>query len=204
MPQLRFISDLFLVRHGETEWNLVPRIQGHSDSPLTALGIAQAKAAGRLLKSVLCGRNATVIASPLGRARRTAELIAAELGMRSAQIILDSRLQEVSWGVWDGRSRQEIEAIEPGAWHRLQRDWSYAAEGAERYSDAALRLREWLLSPDLPAPVIAVTHGIASCILRGLILQLSGEETLALERPQDALFHVQRGRVRKLAIPLPP
>ena len=64
MPKLQFISELFLVRHGQTEWNLVPRIQGHSDSPLTLLGIEQARAAGRLLRSARVGRLAALIASP--------------------------------------------------------------------------------------------------------------------------------------------
>jgi broad specificity phosphatase PhoE len=129
MPQLHCPSDLFLVRHGQTEWNLVPRIQGRCDSPLTRLGIAQAKAAGRLLRSALSGRKAALFASPLGRARRTAEIIAEELGVACERITLEPRLREVSWGAWDGRSRDELESMEPGNWRRLQRDWSFAPEG---------------------------------------------------------------------------
>jgi probable phosphoglycerate mutase len=197
--ELNLTSDLFLVRHGQTEWNLVPRIQGHSDSPLTALGIEQARAAGRLLRSVLAGRSAAVVASPLGRARSTARIIAGEIGGAPERIAIEPRLREVSWEAWDGRSRHEIEAIQPGGWQRLQRDWSFAPEGGERYQHAADRLRHWLMSLDSHRPVIAVTHGIACCILRGLILGLGGDESLALDRPQDALFWAGRGRVERLS-----
>jgi broad specificity phosphatase PhoE len=197
--ELNFTSDLFLVRHGQTEWNLVPRIQGQSDSPLTALGIEQARAAGRLLRSVLAGRSAAVVASPLGRARSTARIIAGEIGGAPERIAIEPRLREVSWGAWDGRSRDEIEAIQPGGWQRLQRDWSFAPEGGERYQHAADRLRHWLMSLDSHRPVIAVTHGIACCILRGLILGLGGDESLALDRPQDALFRAGRGGVERLS-----
>jgi probable phosphoglycerate mutase len=201
MGAFAFISDLFLVRHGQTEWNLIQRIQGHSDSPLTAAGVEQARAAGRLLRSVLAGRSAALIASPLGRARRTAGIIAGELGLAPERIAIEPRLREVSWGAWDGRSRDELEALEPGAWNRLQRDWGFAPEGAEPYSDAASRLRDWLLSLRAGEPVIAITHGMAAAILRGLVLGLGGDETLALERPQDALFHVRQGRVERLVYP---
>ncbi|MDF2766849.1 MAG: phosphoglycerate mutase, partial [Rhodospirillales bacterium] len=73
----------------------------------------------------------------------------------------------------------------------------FAPEGGEPYQHAADRLRDWLMS--LVGPVIAVTHGMACCILRGLILDLGGDESLALDRPQDALFRAGRGGVERLA-----
>jgi probable phosphoglycerate mutase len=124
-------------------WNLVPRIQGHLDLPLTALGVAQAEAAGRLLKSILAGRDAAVLASPLGRARRTAEIIAAALRLSQEPISIEPRLREVSWGEWDGRSRDELEAMQPGIWRRLQRDWSFAPPGASFCSSQAMPRLRW-------------------------------------------------------------
>jgi broad specificity phosphatase PhoE len=164
------LPDLFLVRHGQTEWNLIPRIQGNSDSPLTRLGVLQAQAAGRLLRTVLAGR-------------------------------LEPLLREVSWGEWDGLSRDEIELAHPGGWMRVQRDWSFAPVGGERYTAAAERLANWLRSLRRDRPVIAVTHGMASCILRGLALGIRGDDVLALERPQDALFRLKDGRVERLVYP---
>ena len=70
---------IYLVRHGETTWNRVGRQQGHNDSPLTELGIEQARAAGRMLQRAIPDiHNVCIETSPLGRARQTA-LIAGEI-----------------------------------------------------------------------------------------------------------------------------
>jgi len=66
---------ILLLRHGETEWNLERRYQGRFDSPLTGRGTAQALAIGRLLAMVPEAASAPIVASPQGRARRTAEII---------------------------------------------------------------------------------------------------------------------------------
>jgi broad specificity phosphatase PhoE len=197
MP-FRFTSSLFLVRHGETEWNLVPRIQGRSDSSLTRRGEDQARAAGALLRRMIGRRPVALLSSPLGRARRTAEIIAAELGLSSAAIDIEPRLAEVSWGSWEGLSRAEIEAAVPDGWRRVQSEWDFVPDGAESYPRAAERFAAWLEEMRGRGPAVAVTHGIASCILRGLAQGLSGAESLALERPQDALFRIEGGRVERL------
>ena len=71
---------IYLVRHGETEWNLARRYQGWSDPPLTERGLAQAEAIGRLLCGLPEAHSAPLVASPIGRARRTAQIIRQCLG----------------------------------------------------------------------------------------------------------------------------
>src|SRR6266704_1902525 len=100
---------IFLVRHGETEWNRARRYQGWSDSPLTARGIAQAEAIGHRLRALPEANAAAIVASPLGRARRTAEIIAECLG-RIEKLRFDERLREISLGSWDGLDRRDIRA----------------------------------------------------------------------------------------------
>ena len=100
---------IYLVRHGETEWNLARRYQGWSDSPLTERGLGQAEAIGRLLCSLPEARSAPLVAG----ARRTAEIICECLG-RSEPLRFDDRLREISLGSWDGRHRSEIAALRPG------------------------------------------------------------------------------------------
>src|ERR1051326_7883199 len=85
---------IFLVRHGETEWNRARRCQGWSDSALTERGIAQAEAIGQRLRALPEAASAEIVASPTGRAHRTAEIIAGCLG-RTAPLRLDERLREV-------------------------------------------------------------------------------------------------------------
>jgi broad specificity phosphatase PhoE len=68
-------TEIYLLRHGETEWNTQGRYHGTLDSPLTRRGRKQAEDVGRLLSAILKGRNVAFYISPLGRTRETAEII---------------------------------------------------------------------------------------------------------------------------------
>jgi probable phosphoglycerate mutase len=89
------------LRHGETDWNAQGLSQGNVDIPLNATGLAQARAAGPLLKN----RGITsIFASPLSRARVTAEIVAETLGL---PVTIDPNLREVSWGVQEGKAMSD-------------------------------------------------------------------------------------------------
>lgn len=94
---------ILLARHGETQWNVEGRSQGQGfDIPLSPTGRAQAEALGRRLEGLALAR---AVASPLLRARQTAELA---LGSRAGQLTLEPRLMEISHGLWEGRTAAEI------------------------------------------------------------------------------------------------
>ncbi|HBV38721.1 MAG TPA: phosphoglycerate mutase, partial [Erwinia sp.] len=88
---------VYLVRHGETLWNAARRIQGQSDSALTAKGEQQARQVGERMKHLGITH---VIASDLGRTKRTAEIIADACG---CDVTLDPRLRELNMGVLEQR-----------------------------------------------------------------------------------------------------
>lgn len=87
----------YFLRHGETDWNAEGRSQGQIDIPLNANGIAQARAAGPKLAGLGI---TTIIASPLSRARVTAEIVGESLGLG---LTFDPDLQEVGFGVHEGQ-----------------------------------------------------------------------------------------------------
>ena len=194
---------IFLVRHGETEWNRDRRYQGWLDSPLTPEGIAQAEAIGRLLRLLPEAAEAAIVASPLGRARHTANIIAEclrdENGHRRL-VCFDERLREISLGSWDGLDKREIRrrapelfAGEGGRW-----EWYFRSPDGETYDEFAGRLAAWLA--DLgPGPVIAVAHGVVTRILRGLYAGLPRAAALRLAVPQDRLFLLQGGTITEIA-----
>ena len=93
---------VYLVRHGETQWNAERRIQGHSDSPLTEKGEQQAWQVAERAKALGITH---IIASDLGRTRRTAEIIAELCG---CDITLDSRLRELDMGVLEKRNLETL------------------------------------------------------------------------------------------------
>ena len=104
---------VYLVRHGETQWNAERRIQGQSDSPLTAKGEQQAMQVATRAKELGITH---IISSDLGRTRRTAEIIAQACG---CDIIFDSRLRELNMGVLEKRHidslTEEEERVNAGA-----------------------------------------------------------------------------------------
>jgi broad specificity phosphatase PhoE len=196
---------IYLVRHGQTVFNAEVRFQGHVDSPLTALGAAQARQVGACLAEIV-GRapGLQMVASPLGRTQRTAGLIAEAIGY-GAPIRLDARIAEVSMGSWDGMTELEIDAAFPGARENLSPlDWWLHAPGGETYEGFSSRLAEWLAEAiQEPGPLIAVSHGGASRVLRGLYMGLAKDDALQLQMPQDAVFRFSNGEIERIDCPPP-
>jgi len=190
---------IFLVRHGETEWNLMRRYQGWGDSPLTARGVAQAEAIGRLLRGLPEAAGAAVVSSPLGRASRTAELIQAVRG-DLAPTIFDKRLREISIGSWDGLDRDEIEARSPGIFDGDGRyEWYFQTPDGETYDEFAGRVAAWLADRD-HRTLIVVAHGIVTRVLRGFYAGLPRVVALSLPVPQDVVWRLADGGIEETAI----
>lgn len=101
-----------VVRHGETEWNVAGRVQGHRDSPLTATGRAQAEAIGARLARE---RFDVLVASDLGRALATAQAIGRHCGLVPAR---DARLRERSFGEGEGLAYDELDRRWPDVFSR--------------------------------------------------------------------------------------
>lgn len=188
---------IYLVRHGQTEFNRDNRFQGHLDSPLTMLGAEQASRVGDWLRD-LVGDIADVllISSPLGRTLRTAEIIRDRLGSR-AEIEIEPRLIEITVGAWEGRTRDEILAEHPARSPGML----FESPGGETYDQVAARLSPWLagLEPTDGRRRIVVSHGVAGRVLRGLYAGLPKAEVLALPSPpQDTIFRLSKGRIEQI------
>jgi broad specificity phosphatase PhoE len=193
-------GSILLVRHGETEWNRERRNQGRFDSPLTERGIAQAHAIGRLVAILPTAAAARVVASPLGRARRTAEIISEHLDP-ALELGFDDRLRELSMGSWDGLTYTEIAACAPGIFDGDGRsEWCFRSPDGERYEGFAARVADWLSEPvDAPLTVV-VTHGIVSRVLRGLYARLPRKAALILPVPQDKVFRLFNGAIEEIPV----
>lgn len=109
------MKTLYIVRHGETEWNKIGKYQGITDVPLNENGIAQAKACGNALKDVHFDR---ILSSDLSRALVTAETIR---GSRQLEITTDERLREINFGDWEKLLFSEIEERWPGLIDQMYR-----------------------------------------------------------------------------------
>lgn len=187
---------LWLVRHGETEWNAARRLQGQQDSPLTTRGQRQAQAIADLLARTLGpelrqGLPLRLVSSPLGRTRATAAPIAAALGL---PVEHDARIAEIGLGAWEGMTWAEIEEAYPGALDGASpHERFFRSPGGERHADLMARLGGWLQEVD--GPTVAVSHGFAGRVLRGLYGGLDPLAALDLPQPQDGLFCLKEGRI---------
>jgi probable phosphoglycerate mutase len=190
---------IYLVRHGQTEFNRIGRLQGHVDSPLTPLGVDQAERVGALLKSLIGDPAGWAIeASSLGRTAHTARIIAGVLG--AGDIVLEDRLREVSMGSWDGLTVDEIAALAPETVASAKRSsLFFQSPDGETYAVMSARIASWLDEALADGrPRIAVSHGVSGRVLRALYAGLDWEEAVLLPAPQDAIFRLDGGRIEKI------
>ena len=186
----------FLARHGQTTWNLEHRLQGQRDSPLTAEGIRQAcEMAARLRGNGI----RTVCSSPLGRALRTAVIIAETLG---ADLVQVPELAEVDHGEMAGLTWAEIDERFPGARAaRAENRYGWAFPGGESYAQARSRAKEALTACGWAsdgAPLL-VAHEMIGRMLRAELRSLGRDDALALRHPQGVVFEIDQGTERVLS-----
>ncbi len=190
------MHDIYLIRHGETEWNAQGRFQGKLDSALTETGIKQAEAIGRRLARLDLSFDAFV-SSPLGRARQTASIIAGLAHLPAVQC--DDRLAEVSLGSWDGLTPIDIDAQWPGLLDgSTPFDWFFRSPDGESYDAVFQRARCWL--DERQGVTIAVSHGLIGRVIRGAYCGLSRTEALSLPVPQDVIWKLSSGRIAPVCV----
>ncbi len=151
------MSEILLLRHGETLWNIEGRIQGHGDSPLSAEGLAQADALARRLAAE---RPDALYSSDLGRARQTMAPIARAAGLVPR---IEPELRERCYGVFEGSTWPEIERDFPDQYAaHLSGDPAVRAECGEsmlEFQDRAVAALTRIAETSADNKVVIVAHG---------------------------------------------
>ncbi|HEX3858471.1 MAG TPA: histidine phosphatase family protein [Pseudolabrys sp.] len=154
---------VFLVRHGETDFNVAHRLQGHYQTSINARGREQARHCAGLLRDLFEREQRrpddyAYVSSPLRRACETMELIRTALGLAPTAFALDDRLMEIAYGEWEGLNLPEIQARYPSVLAERERDkWDFAPPGGESYRRVAQRVGEWYAA--LVRDTVATAHG---------------------------------------------
>ena len=184
--------ELWLVRHGVTDWNLAERIQGWSDPPLNAAGRAQAERLAPRLAGIAFD---AVVASDLDRARTTAAL-----ALPGVEVRLDPRLRELDYGAFDGASWADLAAgplAEAAAHWRADRQ-RRRTPGGESYDDLTARLAAF--RADLPAEgrVVAFSHsGTIRSALYGVLGRPDGRGwSLAIANTGITVLRIEERRTQ--------
>jgi broad specificity phosphatase PhoE len=192
---------IYYIRHGETAWNAEGRFQGSQDIPLNDLGRTQAVAAGGILADLLArdGHEAfslPFVASPLGRARLTMELVRGAMRLPPDGYAVDDRLREIGYGHWEGLTLPEMERHDAATFASRHADkWGIAAPSGESYANVTVRMREWF--DCLVADTVTVAHGGT---MRALMVALGIATPLeAAETPigQGVVYVFGEGGMRK-------
>ncbi|WP_203567180.1 histidine phosphatase family protein [Aestuariimicrobium ganziense] len=160
---------LILLRHGRTEWNATGRYQGQADVALDEVGLAQARAVAPVVVDRY--RPDALCSSPLSRARRTADEVAAASGL---PVVEDARLAEINVGSWSGLSPAVMGEVDPafgrairnGEDYRRSPEGETATETGERMCEA---LRD-IADAHAGQTVVVASHGLAIRMGMGFLL----------------------------------
>jgi len=179
---------LYIVRHGETEWNVLGRLQGRLDSPLTDLGQDHARANGHLIKSL--GGVDQLYVSPSGRTTETAYLMNS---FTKVDIEFNEALMERDCGEWSGLNPEEIEQNFPLGWAQRATDpYWYQPPGGENLHDMGVRVQSFL--EDLYAVeaqrVALITHGVMSKVILKYYLDLGELEVTRIKHPNNLVYRL--------------
>jgi len=186
MEEQKFAT-LYLVRHGETDWNAEKRIQGRIDRPLNEVGTQQAHAVGQELASV---RAAAIYASPLLRAKHTAELIAS---YQTCALSFDHDLQEANYGSIEGYTLSEFherfsDLLEERKKLSFEEWWvskvPHDAESPAEIVGRVLPVLQRIAHTHPGEAAFVVTHGF---VMRSLIAYLN--------KASDRGVHVSNGEI---------
>jgi probable phosphoglycerate mutase len=157
-----------LARHGQTPWNALGKLQGHTDIALDDTGREQARA---LAAAIRASGVRTVWTSDLGRARETGEIVAAVLGLPAPRT--EPELRERRFGVFEGLTRDECAAQHPDAWQAWI-EKTAAPPGGEPREEAVARMARALarIAAREEGPALVVSHG---GVMRLWLMDLLGE-----------------------------
>ena len=176
--------ELYILRHGETEWNATNRMQGRLNSPLTDKGERDAARQGNILRGLDLSGFA-FLSSPSGRAFQTAAIACGPL---AEAIHTDPRLMEIDVGDWSGRLRDDLPMPDGPDPLLQQYDMAPNGEGLD-----ALATRAQAFLDDLTGPAVLVTHGITSRALRSILVGPEALGPSSVHGGQGVVYHVKDG-----------
>lgn len=156
------MKQLYFVRHGQTEWNAIQRMQGQWNSDLSEIGKQQADVNGRLLSTL---NIESMFVSPLERTRQTAEIINRHLKLTPNY---DERIMEWDCGDWSGELYEDVSVKWADEWRALQADrFNYRGPNCENYPDMFARAIPFLeeMQARDEENIAIVSHGMIGKVM---------------------------------------
>ena len=181
------MEEVFLARHGETEWNREGRRHGQLDAPLTAEGREEVQRVAERLRRLPIN---AVFSSPLGRALASAQVYASALGL---PVVTVEELAEIHHGAMAGLEAEQVEAAFPGELSRRAEDkYRWRFPDGESYADGDVRAHAALdvIAGSGAARPLLVSHEMIGRMLLRNLLDVPAAEALAFGHPHDVIYRV--------------
>jgi probable phosphoglycerate mutase len=194
---------LYLVRHGETDFNVELRLQGSYETKLNERGREQARHCGELLHALFArddraAQDFAYVSSPLMRARETMAIVRATLGLDPDHYDVDDRLMEISYGRWEGLTLAEIQARDPDLLARRECDkWDFTPPGGECYRDVASRVGAWYAA--MTRDTMVTVHGGVARVLMARFRILPEDEATHADIAHGVVYVFSGGTMARYA-----
>lgn len=182
------MKNLYFVRHGQTEWNAIRRMQGQWNSNLNEAGKGHADTNGQLLNRLSIE---AIYVSPLDRTRQTADIINGYLDLEP---VFDDRIMEWHCGDWSGEMYADIPNKWPDEWQALEADrFNFRPPNGENYPDMFERAKPFVdeLLHTEHSHIAIVSHGMIGKVMFSYLMDYQPHEVLNIHQDNDMIFRVQ-------------
>lgn len=184
---------IYLVRHGQTDWNANRRLQGQTEIPMNDFGRLQVSENAHKLAEQMQNPHAyDYVSSPICRARETMEILRTRLGLPPLDYRVDDRLKELHYGEFASHTWDELREIRPqDVMQRFDNAWDYVIPRGECYAQLSRRVLNWL--HEVKRDTIVAAHAGVSRVLQAHFSKHPPHEVPFLQAPQDRVL-VIRGK----------
>ncbi len=185
---------IIIVRHGETEWNLKKRKQGHKNSKLTPKGKKQAIKVAKFFNKKKYNLNKFILySSSLKRVTDYTKIINHNLVNNfnfKKKVKLSNQLKEHKFGHWEGKNDKEIEKLFPKQVKKRKADrWNYVIPGGESYGLLYKRIKKFIQKKmNLKKNYVIFSHDMVSRVFRGYLMNYKPSKIIKSEHKNSSIF----------------
>ncbi len=186
---------IYIVRHGQTDWNAGRRLQGQTEVHMNDFGRSQVANNAEKLKALLSApHELDYVSSPICRARETMTIIRETLGLAREGYRTDDRLKELNYGAFSTYTWDELRAIRPqDVMDRFDNSWNYVIPEGECYAMLSKRVLDWL--SEIKKDTIVAAHAGVSRVLQGHFIRYPQKDVAFLDAPQDRILVLNKGEI---------
>ena len=186
---------IYIIRHGQTDWNAVTRLQGQTEIAMNDYGRSQVhQNAEKLTDHLTVPHKYDFVSSPISRAMETMRITRSVLGLPQEGFHTDDRLKELNYGEFSTHTWEELRRTRPDdVARRFENSWTYVIPKGECYAMLSKRVLHWF--HDVEQDTIVAAHAGISRVLQGYCTKHPEKDIAFLDAPQDRVLVIKNGEM---------